>query len=61
MQDFEEKAYEWFASPAFDAILEAEVTKHFKIARERPAKLAHYRGIHQFWLKCERERLGIKA
>ena len=61
MQDFEEKAYEWFASPAFDSILETEITKHFKIAAERPKKLAHYRGIHQFWLKCERDRLGIKA
>jgi hypothetical protein len=61
LADFDEKAYEWFSSQAFDSILEAEVTKHFRIARERPGKLAHYRGIHQFWLQCERDRVGLKA
>ncbi len=59
LQWLEEKAYRWFASPAFDTILEEEVKRHFKIPLERPAKLAHYKGIHNHWLHCEKERLGL--
>jgi hypothetical protein len=32
----------------------------FKLEHERPGKLAHYRGIHQFWLHCEKDRLGVR-
>ena len=56
---FEERAHRWFASEAFDRILVQEVTSRFRIEREHPAKLAHYRGIHRFWLECDRERLGL--
>lgn len=61
LPDFEERAYRWFAGPAFDRILETEVNWVFKIPHERPRKLAHYRGLHQFWLHCERDRLGLRA
>lgn len=57
---FEERAHRWFAGEAFDRILEAEVKSRFRIAHEHPAKLAHYRGIHRFWLDCDRERLGLR-
>ena len=61
MADFEERSYQWFAGKEFDRILEAEVNYIFKIPHERPQKLAHYRGIHRFWLHCERDRMALKA
>jgi hypothetical protein len=60
MSDFDERAYQWFAGQELDQILEAEVNWIFKLEHERPGKLAHYRGIHQFWLHCEKDRLGVR-
>ena len=58
LPDFDERAYEFFASDAFDEILVNQVRRYFKIPHEVPGKVMHYRGIHHFWLKCERDRLA---
>ncbi|NUM33934.1 MAG: hypothetical protein HUU50_05290 [Candidatus Brocadiae bacterium] len=58
MPDFDEKAWEFFAGEEFEKILTKEVEYYFKIQEERPGKLAHYKGIHQFWLNCEKDRLS---
>jgi hypothetical protein len=58
--DFEEKSLEFFASQQFDDIIVEEISRHFKIPHERPDKIAHYRGIHNFWVHCERERLNAR-
>jgi hypothetical protein len=57
LPDFDEKCLEFFSSRAFDDIMTEEVGRHFKIAHERPEKVEHYRGIHNFWLHCEKNRL----
>ncbi|MGV8119045.1 MAG: hypothetical protein AB2L14_04690 [Candidatus Xenobiia bacterium LiM19] len=60
LEGFDEKALEFFSSDEFEQIIEGEVSRHFKIAQERPAKIQHYQGIHNFWIHCERERLAPK-
>ncbi len=57
LADLDEKAWEFFAGETFDEILVGEIHNHFKIAHEIPRKIEHYRGIHSFWLHCERRRL----
>lgn len=59
LPDFDERAYSYFSSKEFDDIIVEECQRYFKIAQEVPAKIAHYRGIHHFWLHCEKERLGL--
>jgi hypothetical protein len=59
MKDFEVQALEFFASKKFESIIEEAVRRYFKIPHEVPKKIAHYVGIHRFWIKCERERLGL--
>lgn len=59
LNDLDVKALEYFSSPDFDKIIVEEINRFFKIPNERPEKLAHYRGIHSFWVHCERDRLGI--
>ena len=58
LADFDEKALEFFASEEFDSILQEDVKRFFRIESERPAKYAHYRGMMDFWVHCEKERLG---
>ncbi|MCR4316939.1 MAG: hypothetical protein NUW37_11395 [Planctomycetes bacterium] len=55
----DEVCYEFFASDAFDAIVSNKIERYFKIPEERPLQYRHYRGIVEFWLHCERQRLGI--
>lgn len=57
LSDFDERAYEFFASDDFYAIIDKEVEYYFTIASEIPAKKQHYRGIHQFWLETEKQNL----
>ncbi len=59
LPNFEEQAYEYFAGEAFDGIVSESVERYFKFEKEWPNKKMHYKGIHQFWLHCERTRLGI--
>lgn len=62
LKDFDQKALEFFASPEFDAVLRIDIERFFKIPEERPAKYAHYRGILDFWLYTEKDRLDhLKA
>lgn len=56
---FEEQAYEYFAGEAFSGIISESVERYFKFPQEWPDKKMHYMGIHQFWMHCERGRLGI--
>lgn len=56
---FEEQAYHYFASEGFDKIVDESVERYFKFPHEWPNKKMHYKGIHHFWLHCERTRLGI--
>lgn len=59
LPDFEKEAYSYFASEDFDGILSEAVERYFKFRHEWPNKKMHYKGIHHFWLHCERTRLGI--
>lgn len=59
LPDFEKEAYSYFASEDFSAIIGESVQRYFKFPHEWPEKKMHYNGIHQFWLHCERGRLGI--
>lgn len=60
LPNFEQEAYEYFASDDFDAIISEAVERYFKFPHEWPNKKMHYKGIHHFWLHCERGRLGIE-
>jgi len=60
LEDFDEKALEFFSSDEFGQIIEEEVSRHFKIPHERPEKIQHYQGIHNFWIHCEKDRLAAK-
>jgi len=55
--DFDKKALEFFDSEEFHAIVEEAVRRYFKVADEVPQKIAHYAGILNFWVECERNRL----
>ncbi len=57
LPDFDEKAFEFFGSLEFDAIMRVDIEKYFKLETERPGKYAHYRGILDFWLHAEEDRL----
>ncbi len=59
LHDFEQRSLDFFASEKFESIIEESVRRYFKIPNEVPQKVMHYKGIHQFWLKCETERLGL--
>lgn len=54
MSDFEEKSLEFFSSPDFEQIIEQKVRYHFKVAKEIPEKIEHYKGIHRFWVHCQK-------
>lgn len=56
--NFDAEALEYFSSEDFDGIVSESVERYFKFPHEWPAKKMHYRGIHQFWLHCEQNRLG---
>lgn len=60
LPNFEKQAYEYFSSDEFDDIIIESVNRYFSIPHERPQKVMHYRGIHAFYLQCERQRLGIE-
>ncbi len=57
LADFDFQAYDFFGSDTFAAILEREVDYFFKAPEEKKRMLAHYMGLHDFWLHCERGRL----
>lgn len=57
MESFDQKALEFFSSDAFDSILTEDIERFFRIPSERPAKYAHYKGILDFWVHCEKDRL----
>lgn len=59
LANFEHEALDYFSSKEFDDIIVESVERYFSLPQERPEKNLHYRGIHQFWLHCERERLGL--
>ncbi len=58
---FDRAAYEFFASDNFMRVIEEQVRQYFKIPHEQPRKVAHYKGIHAYWLHCEKSRLGLDA
>ena len=58
--DFDKKALEYFESDDFDTIIVNKCKRFFKVDHEIPAMIEHYRGIHNFWCHCEREKLGLK-
>ncbi|MCB9639363.1 MAG: hypothetical protein H6728_15260 [Myxococcales bacterium] len=60
MPDFDQQAQDFFASDAFTEIIEKEVKYYFTFQHEWSQKIAHYRGIHEFYLSCERDRLRQK-
>ena len=59
LPDFEAQAYSYFSSEGYDSIVSESVERYFKFPHEWPNKKMHYKGIHQFWLHCERNRLGL--
>lgn len=61
LPDFETKVLEFFSSEKFDKIIEESVKRYFKIPQEVPQKVAHYKGIHKYWLHCEAQRLGLNS
>lgn len=61
LDGFDEIAYEYFASSDFTNLIDRQVKQYFKIPQEQPHKIVHYRGIHQYWLHCERTRLGMEG
>jgi hypothetical protein len=58
LSNMDEIAMEFFATQTFDDILAETVRRYFKVPEEVPEKVAHYRGLHNFWLHCEKTRLG---
>ena len=56
----DEKALEYFSGQEFDDIIIESVKRYFRIPEEVPPKIEHYRGIHKFWLTCEKDRLKNK-
>jgi len=58
LPDFDEKALEFFSTQKFDDIIVESVKRYFTIPEEIPQKVDHYRGLHHFWIKCEKDRLG---
>ncbi|MBI4569261.1 MAG: hypothetical protein HY719_12770 [Planctomycetes bacterium] len=58
LADLDERAFEFFSSPTFFEIIHDKVYRYFKVPQEREAKHAHYAGIHNFWVHCEKERLS---
>ena len=57
LASFDEKALEFFASEEFDAVIKEDISRFFRIESERPEKYAHYRGLIDFWIHCEKDRL----
>jgi hypothetical protein len=60
LADFDTKALEFFSGEKFEAVLEEAVKRYFRVPDEVPEKMAHYKGLHRFWIHCEKTRLGIK-
>lgn len=61
LPDFDEQCYDFFGSDTFSAILEQEVGYYFKLPAERPLKVQHYLGIHNFWMHCELQRIRART
>ena len=61
LDGFDRAAYEYFASQNFRNLINRQVEQYFKIPQERPEKQVHYQGVHQYWLHCERQRLGMES
>jgi hypothetical protein len=59
LHNFDTQAFQFFASKQFSEVIENEVRYYFKISEEIPQKLAHYQGLHEFWLRCERDNLHL--
>ena len=53
-------SFEFFSNEKFEAVLEEAVKRYFKVPSEVPEKMSHYKGLHRFWIHCEKNRLGIK-
>lgn len=60
LPNFETEALDYFSSQDFSDILSESVERYFKFEHEWPEKKMHYQGIHQFWIHCEKGRLGIE-
>lgn len=58
LADLDEKALGYFSSEDFDKIIVESVKRYFMIPEEIPSKIDHYRGLHNFWVHCEKNRLG---
>lgn len=56
----DEVAFEYFTSPDMDKIIEKKIMKKFP-KHEHEEFIAHYKGIRNFWAKCEYEKLTAKA
>ncbi|MEM1009687.1 MAG: hypothetical protein AAGJ35_11860, partial [Myxococcota bacterium] len=61
LPDFEQQAYDYFASDAFRQVLQREVQQYFTFRHEWPEKLSHYHGIHDFWLECAQRDLRASS
>ena len=59
LERFDELAYEYFACSDFTNLIDRQVRQYFKLPHEQPEKITHYRGIHQYWLAYESNRLGL--
>jgi hypothetical protein len=59
LNGFDEAAYGYFSGSDFTQLIDRQVRQYFKIPQEQPEKIVHYRGIHQYWLHCERVRLKL--
>jgi hypothetical protein len=57
LSHLDEATFEYFNSSEFDQIIVKKVTKKFP-AHEHEEFIEHYRGLFNFWLKCEHDRLA---
>ncbi len=60
LSHLDEAAFEYFTSPAMDKIIEKKVRKKFP-EHEHEEFIAHYRGLRDFWAKCEYDKLTQKV
>jgi len=56
----DEVAFEYFTSEEMNKIIEKKVTRKFP-EHEHGEFIAHYRGLRDFWAKCEYERMKTKV
>lgn len=60
LSHLDEAAFEYFNSDEMNRIIEKKITKKFP-AHEHEEFIAHYKGLRDFWAKCEYERLTAKV